>query len=578
MSDAIRKAPVQKAWRMPHTYVIIFFVVLVGWVLTLLIPVGIFDTHKVTYKDANGKDKTKTVLIPESFRYSYTAFDIPELKARLSALSADDAALQAAGLDKAKVAPLAALPDAGLSAKALSDAGLGEPLVNKLWGKDVYDKRSANHRIPNVWGTDDYYGFGFLNYVFEGLVTGDKNGSAVGIVAFILVIGGAFGIIMKTGAVDAGIYAFIRRVGKAEIVVLPLLFFLFSLGGVVFGMSEECIAFATVVVPLCVALGYDALVGIAVTFVASQVGNATSWMNPFGIAIAQGIAGVPVLSGAGFRMIMWAIVTAFGAAFVMWYGQRVKKNPVLSPSYESDAYFRAHAANKDGAASVKLGLGNSLVLLSFLAGIAWIIWGVMAEGYYLPEIASQFFVMGLAAGIIGVAFKLGGMRVNDIASSFGEGVAGIAGAAIVVGMAKGFILVLGGTDAGKPTVLNTILHATGGALAHLPQMLTAWLMYVFQTIFNFFVTSNSGQAALTMPILAPLSDIIGVTRQTATLAYQLGSGFADAIVPTSASLMGVLAVARVGWGTWAKWQIKMQGLFFVLGSIAMVIAVVIGFA
>lgn len=202
----------------------------------------------------------------------------------------------------------------------------------------------------------------------------------------------------------------------------------------------------------------------------------------------------------------------------------------------------------------------------------------MAGVYYLLEIASQFFVMGLAAGVIGAVFKLGGMRINDIASSFGEGVAGIAGAAIVVGMAKGFILVLGGTDAGKPTVLNTILHATGGALSHLPQMLTAWLMHVFQTIFNFFVTSNSGQAALTMPILAPLSDIIGLTRQQAVLAYQMGSGFADAIVPTSASLMGVLAVARIGWGTWAKRQIKMQGLFFALGSIFMVVAVIIGFA
>ncbi len=576
MSDAVKKAPAQKAWRMPHTYVIIFFVVLVGWILTLLIPVGLFDTHKVSYKDANGKDKTKTVLIPESFRYAYKAFDLPVLKEKLTALAADDAALQAQGLDKAKVTALAALPDADLGVKALSDAGLGESLVNKLWGKAVYDRKSVDRRAPNVWGTDDYYGFGFLNYVFEGLVTGDKNGSAVGIVAFILVIGGAFGIIMKTGAIDAGIYAFIRKVGKAEVVVLPLLFVLFSLGGVVFGMSEECIAFATVVIPLTVALGYDSLVGVAVTFVASQAGNATSWMNPFGVAVAQGIAGVPVLSGAPFRMVMWVLVTLVGAAFVMWYGRRIKKNPLLSPTYETDAYFREHGANKE-ALGGKLGLGNSLVLLSFLAGIVWIIWGVMAEGYYIPEIASQFFVMGLVAGILGVAFKLGGMRVNDMASSFGEGVAGIAGAAIVVGMAKGFLLVLGGTDAGRPTVLNTILHATGGALSGLPQMVTAWFMYIFQTVFNFFVTSNSGQAALTMPILAPLADIIGLTRQQAVLAYQMGSGFADAIVPTSASLMGVLAVARIGWGTWAKWQIKMQGVFFVLGSIAMVIAVAIGY-
>jgi uncharacterized ion transporter superfamily protein YfcC len=148
----------------------------------------------------------------------------------------------------------------------------------------------------------------------------------------------------------------------------------------------------------------------------------------------------------------------------------------------------------------------------------------------------------------------------------------------VVGMAKGFLLVLGGTDAGKPAVLNTILNATGSALAGLPKALCAWFMYLFQTVFDFFVTSNSGQAALTMPILAPLSDIIGVTRQNAVLAYQMGSGFADAIVPTSASLMGVLAVARIGWGTWAKWQIKMQGFFFVVGSIFMIVAVAINFS
>jgi len=567
----------QKAWRVPHTYVIIFFVVLVGWILTLLVPVGVFDTHKVTYADQNGKEKSRTVLIPESFRYSYAAFDLPTLRADLAALAADDAKLKDKGLDKAKVAALAALPDAELKAKVLEDAGLTEPVVNQLWGKSVYDQATKVRKAPNVWGTEDYYGFGVLNYVFEGLVTGDRGSSAVGIVAFILVIGGAFGIIMRTGAIDAGIYAFIRRVGAAEVVVLPMLFILFSLGGVVFGMSEECIAFATVVVPLTVALGYDSLVGVAVTFVASQAGNATSWMNPFGVAIAQGIAGVPVLSGAGFRMVMWVVVTIIGSIFVMWYGARIKRDPALSPTYESDEYFRKHGASKQVAAE-KLGLGNSLVLLTFLAGIAWIIWGVMAEGYYIPEIASQFFVMGLAAGVIGVVFKLGGMRINDVAISFGEGVAGIAGAAIVVGMAKGFILVLGGTDAGKPTVLNTILMGMGGALANLPQVVTAWVMYLFQTVFDFFVTSNSGQAALTMPILAPLSDIVGLSRQNAVLAYQMGSGFADAIVPTSASLMGVLAVARIGWGTWAKWQIKMQGLFFAVGSVVMVVAVLVNFS
>lgn len=574
MSDSVERSP-QKAWRVPHTYVIIFFVVLLGWILTLLVPVGLFDTHKVSYKDQNGKEKTKTVLIPESFRHVYKSFDLPALKAKLGALAADDAAIAAAGLDKAKIAALAALPDSGLTADALAAGGLDEPAINKLWGAGVYQQASAERRPPNVWGTDDFNGFGFLNYVFEGLCTGDKWGSAVGIVAFVLVIGGAFGIIMRTGSIDAGIYSFIRAVGKGEVVVVPLLFFLFSLGGAVFGMSEECIAFATVVVPLVIGLGYDSLVGVSVTFVASQVGNATSWMNPFGVAVAQGIAGVPVLSGASYRMVMWVLVTSVGAAATMWYGRRIKKNPLLSHVHESDEYFRQQAEQDKPTGGLKL--GDWLVLATFVAGIAWIIWGVMAQGYYIPEIASQFFVMGLAAGVIGAVFKLKGMKINDIASSFGEGVAGIAGAAVVVGMAKGFLLVLGGTDAAKPTVLNTILHGTAGLLSGLPQMITAWFMYIFQTVFDFFVTSNSGQAALTMPILAPLSDLIGVSRQQAVLAYQMGSGFADAIVPTSASLMGVLAVARIGWGTWARWQIKMQGLFFALGTVAMVVAVMIGF-
>lgn len=414
-----------------------------------------------------------------------------------------------------------------------------------------------------------------MNYVFEGLVTGDKWGSAVGIVAFILVIGGAFGIIMRTGAVDAGIYSFIDKVKGAEFLAIPLLFFIFSLGGAVFGMSEETIPFAMIVIPFVIAMGYDSLVGIAVTFVATQVGNAASWMNPFGVAVAQGIAGVPVLSGASFRIVMWIIFTTASIVYLTRYANKIKKNPTASIVYESDNYFRQRQT-EISEEHIKFKLGHGLVLLSVLAGVVWIVWGVTSEAYYIPEIASQFFVIGLVSGIIGVIFKLSDMTVNDIASSFQRGAADLVGAAIVVGMAKGILLVLGGSNAATPTVLNTILNNVGNALQGLPATLTAVFMYAFQTVFNFFVTSNSGQAALTMPILAPLSDLVGVSRQIAVLTYQLGSGFADAIVPTSASLMGVLGVARIDWTRWAKWQIKMQGFLFALGILFIVVAVLIG--
>lgn len=568
------KIKANKQVQMPHTYVIIFGVILVCWVLTFLIPVGRFDTHKVTYMQGD-KEKSRTVLISESFRYQYE-LDKSKTLAKLKELSGDEGKLTELGVDKTALDQLIASGETGISKSSLSDIGLDEPTLYNLYKEEIYDTSKKLKSSANLWGTEDFYGFGMLNYVFEGLVTGDKWGSAVGIVAFILVIGGAFGIIIKTGAVDAGILAMIKKTKGNEVLIIPMLFTLFSLGGAIFGMAEETIPFAMIVVPLVIAMGYDALTGVAITFVASQIGNATSWMNPFGVAVAQGIAGVPVLSGATFRIIMWIIVTMAGASYTFVYARKIKKNPKLSASYESDGYFRDQFKEQEGLKG-EFNIGHKLVLLTVGLGIVWIVWGVVKHQYYIPEIASQFFVMGLVSGIIGVLFKLNNMRVNDIASSFQSGAADLVGAALVVGMAKGVLLVLGGSSAITPTVLNTILHGVGNALKGLPGVVSGWFMYVFQTIFNFFVTSNSGQAALTMPILAPLADIVGITRQTATLAYQLGSGFADAIVPTSACLMGVLGVARIEWTKWAKWQIKMQGFFFAIGTIFMVIAVIIKF-
>jgi len=500
----------KKTFQVPHTYVIIFAVVVVCALLTYLIPVGSFQTQEVTYMMGD-TEKSRTVIVSDSFAYE------------------------------------------------LDENG-----------------NRVRNGVP-LFGTEDFGGQGMLNYVFEGLTSGDKTGSAVGIVAFILVIGGAFGVVMRTGAVDAGIHAMIRKTKGREIILIPVLFTLFSLGGAVFGMGEEAIPFAMVIVPLTIAMGYDAVVAVCVTYVATQIGFATSWMNPFGLAIAQGIAGVPVLSGAGFRMVMWTVFTAAGVIFTMLYARKIKRDPTSSVAYESDAYYRNQMTQSDAAAA-PFTLGQGLVLLTILVTIVWTVWGVVVKGYYIPEIASQFFVMGLVAGIIGCVFKLNGMRASDIASSFQSGAADLVGAALVVGMAQGIVIVLGGTDPTTPSVMNTILYTLGNLLSGVPGVMAAWLMYVFQSLFNFVVVSGSGQAALTMPIMAPLADLAGITRQVAVLAYQLGDGLTNLIVPTSGCLLGVLGVARLEWGKWAKFQIKMQGVLFVLSTIFVVVAVMIGFA
>lgn len=499
----------KKKFQVPHTYVIIFGVIVFAALLTLFIPQGQYETQEITYLQ-NDVEKTKTVLDPDSFHY-------------------------------------------------------------------VLDENGDNITLAApLFGTEDFGGQGILNYVFEGLTAGDKYGAAVGIIAFILVIGGAFGIVLKTGAVDQGILAMIDKTHGSEALLIPVLFVLFSLGGAVFGMGEEAIPFAMILVPMFIAMGYDAVVGICTTYVATQIGFGASWMNPFSLAIAQGIAGVPVMSGASYRIFLWVLFTAVGAGFTMVYAKKIKTTPTLSVAYESDKSYRQEFRSKSSSRS-DFKLGHKLILLVIAVTMVWTVWGVIVKGYYIPEIASQFFVMGLASGIIAVVFRLNDMKVNDIATAFQSGAADMIGAALVVGMAQGIIIVLGGTSASEPTVLNTILHGISTAMQGLPTVISAWLMYVFQTVFNFFVVSGSGQAALTMPIMAPLSDLLGVSRQVSVLAFQLGDALSNLIVPTSGCLLGVLGVAKLDWGKWARFQIKMQVVLFAVASAAIIIAVLMGY-
>ena len=559
----------------PHTYAIIFFVVLFCWILTFLIPAGKFSTHTIEYTDANGETASRTVLMADTFRYSYR-LNTDFVADALVEISQDPALMEELDVDPEALSALMQTDSAAWVQEDLDAVGISDDEMYSLYGEAFYDTSRKLHKVANVWGTEDFGGFGFLNYVFEGLVSGDRSGSAVGICALILVVGGAFGIIMKTGAIDAGIYAFIKKTRGLERLALPLLFLLFSLGGATFGMAEECIPFAMIMVPFVIALGYDSIVAVTVTYVASQVGNAVSWMSPFSVAVAQGIAGVPVLSGATFRLVMWVVVSLAADAFMMVYAERVRKNPQKSVVYAEDSHFRSRM-NSVSEEEREFTLGHKLILLEMLAVLIWIIWGVTQRGFYIPEIASQFFVMGFAAGVTAIIFHLNGMTINGMASAFQGGVSDLAGTAVVVGMAKGILLVLGGSEADVPSTLNTVLYGIGTLLDGVPAFIGAWAMYIFQSLFNLVVTSNSGQAALTMPIMAPLSDLVGVPRQIAVLAYQLGAGFVDAFTPVSASLIGVLGVAGIEWGKWAKFQIKMQAFFFLMGTIIIAVAVAINF-
>jgi uncharacterized ion transporter superfamily protein YfcC len=432
---------------------------------------------------------------------------------------------------------------------------------------------SAKPEGAPLFGTED--NVGFLNFLFEGLVTGGRSSATVGLMAFMLVIGGAFGVIMRTGAVDRALTAILPKQGGGDMIV-AVMFVAFSLAGAVFGMGEEAIAISLILVPALMRAGYDSITGVLACYVATQVGFATSWMNPFSVIVAQAIASLPIMSGLEFRLAMWVIYTLLGALFVWRYARSVRLDPARSLALSSDVQWKDKLEATAGHG--KFGLGDGLILLTLTLGVVWVAWGVVAKGYYLAEIAAQFMAVGLVAGVIGRIFRLNGADSNDLVEAFRDGAVQLAPAALIVAAAKGIVLLLGGDSPSVPSLLNTLLHGMGTITALLPDWATAWGMLIFQTVINFFIVSGSGQAAITMPLMAPLADLSGVSRQTAVLAFQLGDGLTNVVVPTSGALMGCLAAARLDFTRWITFAWRPFLLTLLVSSAFVLTAHLLGFS
>lgn len=409
--------------------------------------------------------------------------------------------------------------------------------------------------------------------VFKAPVLGFTDPDVVPIIAFVLLIGGTFSVLQQTGAVEAALRQLVEAASRwrwLELLLLPAFITLFSLGGAVFGMAEETVPFVLIFVPLSLALGYDSIVGAAIPFVGSAAGFAAAFFNPFTVGVAQGIADVPLFSGAGFRVGLWAATTVVTIAFVMVYATRIQRDPSRSPMRRVD-HMKPRLAAPAESAPPALTARQRLVLFTFGAGIALLVWGVLPAarggfGWYIVEIAALFFALGVVIGLAG------GLGVNGTAGAFTEGIRQLAATAVTIGFARGILVVL---EDGQ--VIDTLLYWVASGLEGTSSAGAAMAMFAVQTGINFFVVSGSGQAALTMPLMAPLADLLGVTRQTAVLAYQMGDGFTNMIIPTNPVLMGVLSLAGVPWSVWARWVLPLQLLLFVLGLAALAIAVSIGY-
>ncbi|ECI2732564.1 putative basic amino acid antiporter YfcC [Salmonella enterica subsp. enterica] len=378
---------------------------------------------------------------------------------------------------------------------------------------------------------------------------------AVDVVAFVLIVGGAFGIILRTGAIERGLLALADRLAGKGLLVIPLSMTLFSLGGATFGMSEEVIPLYAIFISLMFALGYDSMTAILILFLGTQIGYVGAMTNPFSVLIAQGVAGIQGNPQLWLRAIAWLVFTLLAIGYTMWYAHRVKCYPHKSPVYENDRQTRAQFLSTRRA-EVRFSLADRLIILAFVLALAVICWGLITRGWYMIEIGSVFLALGLFSGIVGR------MSVSGMADSFVEGCKEFVYAAVVIGLARGILVV-----AENGRIIDTMLYGLSEMLEGLPQYAFTTLMLQGHNVITFFVPSSSGEAALTMPVLAPLGDLVGINKEAMVMAYQFGNGLTNLISPTGGVLLAGLSIARIGFGQWLKAIAPLFPLLWIMSAV-----------
>jgi uncharacterized ion transporter superfamily protein YfcC len=373
---------------------------------------------------------------------------------------------------------------------------------------------------------------------------------AAEIIFLVFLIGGAFTVVDQSGVLRRGVAWLVMRLGDRTILVIPIIAVLFATGGALENMQEEIIALLPVLLVLTNRLGYRPMVAVAMSLGAAVVGSAFSPINPFQAGIAQKLAELPLLSGGGFRMVVLALALTLWISMTMRLARATEVKPGESKEESADEAL----TGRDG-----------LILGLVAATFGIMVWGILSLGWGFNHMSGLFFGMGIVAGAVA------GLGVSGTADAFAKGFRDMALAALLIGFARAIFVVL---EDGR--IVDTLVHAMVTPLEGLPTLASALGMVGAQIAIHFPVPSLSGQAVLTMPVLVPLSDLLGLSRQVTVLAFQYGAGISDLIIPTSGSLMAILALAKVPYEDWIRWALPVWGLLILLGSLAIAVAIAVG--
>ncbi len=385
---------------------------------------------------------------------------------------------------------------------------------------------------------------------------------AQGIIFFVLIIGGALAVIRRTGAIDALLGQVIERFSHAPGLLIFIGMASFGIASATLGMAEEYIPFAAILIALCVAMRMDTITAIGIMVVGYGIGYGAALINPFTLLIAQDVAELQPGSGMGYRAVLLVILFAIGFHHVWAYARRVRANPEASLVADVPA-----AQPPEPVEQPELDGKRRLVLLATLGALVALVIGIALFDWYLVELGAVFLALAIIAGLIG------GLQLDDLANTFTRGAAELAGTAVLIGFARSIALLLE-----DGLVLHTIVNAMATPLALVPAEISAVGMLGIQSVLNLFIPSGSGQAFVTMPLMAPIGDLVGVSRQVSVLAFQFGDGFMNMIVPTNPVLMSIIGLAGIPYDRWFRFILPLILKLLVAGSIALVVAVWMGYS
>ncbi|MBS4535774.1 YfcC family protein [Clostridium sp. D2Q-14] len=396
--------------------------------------------------------------------------------------------------------------------------------------------------------------FDIFNSIPEGMM---QSGN---IIVFVLIAGGSLGIINATGTINRIIKDIVIRYKGKEKNVIPLIMIAFSLAGTVFGTAEEALPFYTMIISLSLALGFDKLTGVVMILLGTGSGFVAGVLNPFTTGIAQNVSELPLFSGISIRIISYVVFLSTAIIFVYRYGTKIKgRKLALDEKYDSNRNLSIND-------QIKLDKKDMRVILVLILSLIFLLVGIIRFDFYITEISTTFLLMGIVSGL------LGGFSSGRIVSEFMKGSSNQVYGALIIGLAKSVMTVM---ETGQ--IMDTIIYILAESIKGIGSLAGIIGMFISQTIIDLFITSGSGQAAVTMPIMKNVADLSGITRQTAVLAFQFGDGFTNVIAPTSGYFMAALTIGGITWKKWVKWFIPLFIIWFIEGCILLIISSIIGY-